>query len=374
MKRWMTAALVACAAVVAAGQLVVPEGVHEVLSLLLLALVVATVLWQRSTLRATVLSLEIAHREQIETERRYTALFDACCDALFVQSHPDDEPAPTFVEVNEAACMTLGYSRPELLSMPADGIVAPEARRTTLRSWLTLRETGRLVFETTLLARDGERLPVEMSAREIEIHGQPVSLAIARNIAQRQEHEERLLGISHHDELTGLLNRRGFFAMVDQTRPRARRLSARVLLVYFDVDGLKHVNDGLGHAAGDALVVAAADVLRSTFRHDDILARLGGDEFVALALLTWDDERLEHQTIPTRLRETVAAKRLELGDDYDFSLSFGVVEATWQELGRIDDILARADARMYEAKRARRRPARPLGDATANAGTAEAHA
>ncbi|HJW75043.1 MAG TPA: sensor domain-containing diguanylate cyclase [Thermoleophilia bacterium] len=356
MKRWITAAVLACAAVVAAGQLVVPEAVHEVLSLLLLALVITTVIWQHRTQRATILSLEVAHREQIESERRYRALFDACSDALFVQSHPDDEPVPVFSEVNEAACMALGYSRPELLSMPAEGVIAPEAKGTTLQSWHALREAGQLVFETTLLARDGERLPVEMSARQIEIHGHPVCLAIARNIALRKEHEERLLGISHHDDLTGLLNRRGFFAMVDQTRPRARRLSAQVLLMYFDVDGLKHVNDGLGHAAGDALVVAAADALRLTFRHDDILARLGGDEFVALALLTWDDERLDHQTILTRLHDAVAAKRAELGDDYEFSLSFGTASATWQELGRIDELLARADARMYEAKRARPRP------------------
>jgi diguanylate cyclase (GGDEF)-like protein/PAS domain S-box-containing protein len=350
----MTAALLVCAAAVAAGQLVLSENVHTILGLLLLVLVIVTVISQHGTQRATILSLEVAHREQIESERRYRALFDACGDALLVQSHGNGEPAPIFVEVNEAACMTLGYSRPELLSISAEKIIAPEARRTTLESWRTLREKGQLVFETTLLARDGERLPVEMSARQIEIHGHRVSLAIARNIALRKEHEERLLGISHHDELTGLLNRRGFFATVDQTRPRARRLSAEVLLVYFDVDGLKHVNDGLGHAAGDALVVAAADVLRLTFRRDDILARLGGDEFVALALLTWDDERLDHQTILTRLREALTVKRLELGDDYDFSLSFGVIEATWSDLGRIDELLARAAARQSAAKRARR--------------------
>ena len=148
-----------------------------------------------------------------------------------------------------------------------------------------------------------------MSARQIEIHSQTLYLAIARDIATRKEEEERLLGISHRDDLTGLLNRRGFFAMVDQARPRARRLSAQVLLMYFDVDGLKHVNDRLGHAAGDVLVVAAADTLRLTFRQDDILARIGGDEFVALALLGRDHERLDQQTMLARLERNVADKR-----------------------------------------------------------------
>jgi diguanylate cyclase (GGDEF)-like protein/PAS domain S-box-containing protein len=348
-------ALVCSAAAVAAGQWIVPETARYVLSLLFLALTVATVFSQRSALRATIDSLETAHREQIESERRYRVLFDACSDALFVQSQASDAAAPIFTEVNEAACMTLGYSRPELLAMSAEQVIAPEARRGTHQHWQTLSDARHLVFETTLLTRDNEHLPVEMSARQIEIHGQTLFLAIARDIATRKEEEERLLGISHRDDLTGLLNRRGFFAMVDQTRPRARRLGAQVLLMYFDVDGLKHVNDRLGHAAGDVMVAAAADALRLTFRQDDILARLGGDEFVALALLGWDNERLDQQTILTRLKETVAAQRADLGDDYDFSLSFGTVIATWEELGDIDALLARADARMYEAKHARPR-------------------
>lgn len=366
MNRRTAIALVFAAAAVAAGQWIVPETVHYVLSLLFLALTVATVFSQRSALRSTIDSLETAHREQIESERRYRVLFDACSDALFVQSQANDSAAPRFTEVNEAACMTLGYSRPELLVMLAEEVIAPEARRATHEHWQALRDAHHLVFETTLLTRDNERLLVEMSARQIEIHSQTLYLAIARDIATRKEEEERLLGISHRDDLTGLLNRRGFFAMVDQTRPRARRLSAQVLLMYFDVDGLKHVNDRLGHAAGDVIVVAAAETLRRTFRQDDILARIGGDEFVALALLGRDHERLDQQTLLARLEHTVADKRHELGDDYDFSLSFGIIAATWEELSRIDALLARADARMYEVKHAR---PRALSAASAAAST-----
>ncbi len=366
MNRRTAMALVFAAAAVAAGQWILPETAQYVLSLLFLALTVAVVFSQRSALLSTIDSLETAHREQLESERRYRVLFDACSDALFVQGQTDDEAAPVFTEVNEAACMTLGYSRPELLAISAEEVIAPEARRATHQHWQTLHDAHHLVFETTLLTRDNERLPVEMSARQIEIHSQTLYLAIARDIATRKEEEERLLGISHRDDLTGLLNRRGFFAMVDQARPRARRLSAQVLLMYFDVDGLKHVNDRLGHAAGDVLVIAAADTLRLTFRQDDILARIGGDEFVALAILGRDHERLDQQTMLARLEHNVADKRAELGDDYDLSLSFGTIVATWEELGRIDALLARADARMYEVKHAR---PRALSAATAAAST-----
>jgi diguanylate cyclase (GGDEF)-like protein/PAS domain S-box-containing protein len=364
MSRLTAIALVFAAA--AAGQWIVPETGQYVLSILFLSLTVATVFAQRSALVSTIGSLQTAHREQLESERRYRVLFDACSDALFVQGQVNDDAAPVFTEVNEAACMTLGYSRPELLAVPAEKVIAPEARRGTQQHWQTLRDAHHLVFETTLLTRDNERLPVEMSARQIEIHGQRLYLAIARDIATRKEEEERLLGISYRDDLTGLLNRRGFFALVDQARPRARRLSAQVLLMYVDVDGLKHVNDRLGHAAGDVIVVAAAETLKSTFRQDDILARIGGDEFVALALLGRDHERLDQQTLLARLEHTVAERRHELGKDYDFSLSFGIIVATWQELSRIDALLARADARMYEVKHSR---PRALSSASAAAST-----
>jgi diguanylate cyclase (GGDEF)-like protein len=125
--------------------------------------------------------------------------------------------------------------------------------------------------------------------------------------------------------------------------------------MYVDVDGLKRVNDHLGHAAGDVLIVAAANVLRETFRETDVLARLGGDEFVAMAQLGHSgDERLDRQTILARFEAAIAAKRAELGDPYDFSLSCGTAVASTDELERIDDLLARTDREMYAAKRARR--------------------
>ena len=102
--------------------------------------------------------------------------------------------------------------------------------------------------------------------------------------------------------------------------------------------------------------MAAADVLRAAFRERDVVARLGGDEFVAMALLgRRDDERLDRQAIETRLDDAVRAKRAELGDDYDFSVSFGSMVANHVELDEIDELLARADQRMYRVKRARRR-------------------
>ena len=359
MKSWPTIVLVVCAAAIATAEWLTPSAMRGVLGGLLFGLVVLTALSQHSALRATIQSLKAAHREQLDSERRYRALFDACSDAIFVFPVEGGAPGP-FVEVNAAACVSLGYDRQELMAMTLENISAPEVRRDIVGRSATLLEARSSIFETVQLSGNGQRLPVEISTRPVEIRGHRLCLAIARNIAARKEEEELLRSMVHEDKLTGLLNRRGFFAMVEQAAPRAQWRDARLLLMYVDVDGLKQVNDKLGHAAGDAVLVAAAETLRATFRAEDVLARIGGDEFVALALLG-EDEQLEQQALSARLARAVSAKHAELGEDYAFSLSFGGLVASWEELGRIEELLARSDERMYEAKRARRRESRPAG-------------
>jgi diguanylate cyclase (GGDEF)-like protein/PAS domain S-box-containing protein len=356
VRRWTELILVAGAAGVAVAQWLVPSTMEGVLSGLLLGLVILTVFSQRSATQQTLSSLNEAHAEQLESERRYRALFDACSDAILVYRLEEDGRQGQLVEVNEAACHSLGYSRAQLLSMTAEDVYAPEARRHVQDRARALSEAGILVFETVHITSDRQRRPVEVSARIVEISGRKLCLTVGHSIAAHKELEGFLRGLTDLDELTGLLNRRGFFARADRVRRRARRAHAQVLLMYLDVDGLKRVNDEMGHAAGDELLVAAADVLRVAFREQDVVARLGGDEFVALALLgRRDDERLDCQAISARLEEAVRAKRAELGEAYDFSVSSGSVVANADELDQIDELLARTDQRMYTAKRERRR-------------------
>jgi diguanylate cyclase (GGDEF)-like protein/PAS domain S-box-containing protein len=356
MKRWTDFVLVACAGAVALAQWLGPDSVEGLLSALLFGLVVLSILSQRNAMQLTLDSLNAAHREQLESERRYRALFDACSDVILVHRFEADGRPGQIVEVNEAACLSLGYSRAQLLAMTSEDVLAPEASSQVRGRALALAEAGTLAYETVHITSDRQRMPVEVTARIVDIGGRRLSLTVSHSIAAHKEMEEFLRGLTDVDELTGLLNRRGFFVKVDEVRRRARRGDRQVLLMYFDVDGLKRVNDEKGHAEGDRLLVAAADVLRAAFRERDVVARLGGDEFVAMALLgRRDDEQLDRQTIETRLHEAVRAKRAELGDDYAFSVSFGSMVANHAELGEIDELLARADQRMYSVKRARRR-------------------
>lgn len=355
MKRWTEVVLIACAGGVALGQWLGPDSAVGLLSALLFGLVVLTIVAQRTAMRLALDSLTAAHREQLESERRYRALFDACSDVILVHRFDDDGHPGRLVEVNEAACLCLGYSRAQLLDMTAEEILAPEARTRVRERTQELAEAGTLAYETVHITSDRRRIPVEVTARIVDIGGRRLCLTAGRSIAAHKELEEFLRGLTDVDELTGLLNRRGFFVKVEEMRRRARRGDRQVLLMYFDVDGLKRVNDERGHAAGDRLLVAAADALRAAFREHDVVARLGGDEFVAMALLgRRHDEHLDRQMIEARLRDAVRAKRTELGEDYDLSVSVGSMVANHVELGEIDEVLARADQRMYTVKRSRR--------------------
>lgn len=152
--------------------------------------------------------------------------------------------------------------------------------------------------------------------------------------------------IAFHDELTGLLNRRGFFAVAESQLARAQRHHRRAVLLFVDLDHLKHVNDAHGHAGGDALIRGAAAVLQAAFG-DEVVARLGGDEFVALVLT----DEADVESVTRRL--AVALERARSPDPAAPPLAWSVGAATFDpaEPCSLDQLLGRADAQMYAAKR-----------------------
>ena len=127
---------------------------------------------------------------------------------------------------------------------------------------------------------------------------------------ERQRVHQRLADLALRDELTGLYNRRGFFAIGEHLRRECLRHGRSLSVVQVDVDGLKSINDSFGHAAGDQAIAATASILRCTFRESDLVARLGGDEFVAIAL---DADRASTLRVPRawtrRSRNTTCDRR-----------------------------------------------------------------
>ena len=156
----------------------------------------------------------------------------------------------------------------------------------------------------------------------------------------------RLREQSLTDELTGVANRRAFLFVAAREIERSRRYSHRLSLAYLDIDGFKAVNDRLGHAAGDRMLVALAGAAGATTRSVDTVARLGGDEFVVLMPETDEGAAL---LLADRLRE-VCSKAAGSGAER-ITCSVGVVTCE-QPPRDVEELLASADALMYEAKAA----------------------
>jgi diguanylate cyclase (GGDEF)-like protein len=185
------------------------------------------------------------------------------------------------------------------------------------------------------------------SAIEVAIHKHRAEVAMREREEALRRNAELLRSLSLVDELTQLHNRRGFYELARQTLKIAKREHYSMGLFFIDLNGLKQINDNLGHRIGDQALREAADVLRATFRDSDVIARIGGDEFVALAHVARDTNALRE-----RLREHLAQFNARNERPYRLDVSIGttVVNVTTDE--DIEAVIARADAAMYEEKRA----------------------
>ncbi|HKU17019.1 MAG TPA: diguanylate cyclase [Steroidobacteraceae bacterium] len=184
------------------------------------------------------------------------------------------------------------------------------------------------------------------AAVEVAIHKHRADIA-------RREREERLRrsaeNLSLIDELTQLKNRRGFFELGEQALQSARREHQTLAVFFMDLNGLKQINDTLGHLSGDDALRDTAEVLRHTFRGSDIVARLGGDEFVALAYL---NNQHDIDRLCARLREHLQQFNASRGRQYAVDLSIGATLVDDPADEGLEAFIARADEAMYQEKRA----------------------
>ena len=180
---------------------------------------------------------------------------------------------------------------------------------------------------------------------------------LSRALAKLESANEKLERLSTIDELTGLYNRRGFFDLAGKQFDIARRRGSCILLIYFDMDSLKLINDLYGHAEGDEAIKTVAGVLSKSFRQTDVVARLGGDEFTVLAIDSTIDECIG---IIRRMQALLDEYNARSGKAYDLAFSFGAAPSMGNPGKRLDELMSEADARLYEAKRLKK-DSRPNG-------------
>jgi diguanylate cyclase (GGDEF)-like protein/PAS domain S-box-containing protein len=278
------------------------------------------------------------------SERRYRALFEQSRDALYIT-----DSSGAIVEGNAALVELFGYGIDELYGRQLDFLFADPRDWDVVHSELQSRGYAREV-EVRMRRRDGVQLWCLLSAAkriddEVEVRGYQ---GIIHDITDRKQAEERLRYNALHDPLTGLPNRALFVDRLETALARWRREpKERCAVLFMDLDRFKVVNDSLGHAVGDALLMRVAGALASCVRAHETVARLGGDEFAILLEVEHDDDAVHAaQRIQQRLADAFELQ----GQNMFTSASIGIAlpESTEQQP---DDLLRNADIAMYRAKK-----------------------
>ena len=198
-------------------------------------------------------------------------------------------------------------------------------------------------------------------------HGDRQVVLAALERAERTETELRYL--ADHDSLTGLLDRRRFRAELDQFVSFSARYGGQGAMMIIDIDGLKLVNDSLGHQAGDNLIRQIAAIMRERVRTTDIVARLSGDEFAVLMPQT---DVTGAMKLAEELRAEVAENARPAPEAEAATISVGIAMFGRKPRGSAEGVLVAADQAMYTAKEERPQPDRPLPRPERNAAIAAA--
>jgi diguanylate cyclase (GGDEF)-like protein/PAS domain S-box-containing protein len=258
----------------------------------------------------------------------------------------------TIRSFNAAAEAMFGWTATEIVGEPATNIL-PSAFHVPLRDLLIKCASEGYAsaqnndVEITGLRRDGSEFPMMVSTSAIAVGSTSVISVIVRDLSDQKRYEAQLAYQALHDPLTGLPNRLMLSDRLERALAGVRRHDRMSAVLYVDLDRFKAVNDTLGHAVGDQVLIEAASRIRRSVRETDTVARLGGDEFVVLCEHI---DGLHHAADSARRIIAALEVPFRLGDDEPhISASVGIA---FSDDGKqtADAILANADIAMYRAK------------------------
>jgi diguanylate cyclase (GGDEF)-like protein/PAS domain S-box-containing protein len=257
----------------------------------------------------------------------------------------------TIVAANPALAGLDGGSAEALTGMALNDRVGVDDRPILATNVARAAGGDRVRWESSWLTRDGARVPALLTlAPVIDDLGTPARFLLqVEDLTERRRAEAALAEAANRDPLTGIANRRGFEEALRRAWDLSRRddVSAHVLVA--DMDGLKAVNDRLGHAAGDQALQALAAALSVSVRATDTVARIGGDEFAAVLVASTPDE-----DGPERLVERVRADLRGRTAGWDPAVDVSAGHAGLAGAESPEAAVAAADQAMYRAKRSRR--------------------
>jgi diguanylate cyclase (GGDEF)-like protein/PAS domain S-box-containing protein len=307
---------------------------------------------EQARIHVDELNRYIAEQERIskalvESEEHFRNAFDYAAIGMALVS-PDGD----WLRVNRSLCEIVGYSEAELLVSNFQTITHHRDLGQDLAEIYRMlgNEILTCQLEKRYIHKLGHDVWVSSSASLVrDAQGNPLHFIFQiQDVTERKRTEAAIQTLSLADELTALYNRRGFVAFCEQHVNSVHRTNKGLAIVYADLDGLKQINDSFGHKEGDRALTKTAELLKETFRSSDVLGRWGGDEFTVLAAL---DPAGTVQDLVARLEKKFESYNALNLVPYKLSLSIGVAELKSDGTQSMEDIMARADAAMYENKR-----------------------
>lgn len=302
-----------------------------------------------------LISAELAQRKRLmvalrASEARYRLIADGSTDVILTMKVDGriDYASPSIAALG-------GYDPASLVGRDAQLLILPEDRASVAQVHRqALAEPSKtFIVEYRGVTIDGARLWCESHTRGIiDEDGTVVgAVSVVRDISRHKRLQAELAHAAETDPLTGIVNRRAFDLILDQRIADVAAGRGIGVCAVLDLDLFKRVNDRHGHAAGDRVLCAFADVARRSLRVDDVIARLGGEEF---ALIIWNADLAEAQAICERLRREIADLSVAtgFGEDVRFTFSGGLAPI---RAGRSrQHLLRHADEALYRAKNAGR--------------------
>jgi diguanylate cyclase (GGDEF)-like protein/PAS domain S-box-containing protein len=310
---------------------------------------------EQAKLHVAELNLHIAEQERIgraleESEAHFRTAFDYAVIGMALVS-----PEGRWLRVNWSLCGIVGYSEAELLAFDFQAITHRDDLGRDLAEFYRMLagEIDTFQLEKRFLHKLGHEVWTSASASLVrDSDGEPLHFIFQiQDITERKRAEAAIQTLSLVDELTGLYNRRGFMTFAEQHLNSVHRSDKGLVIVYADLDGLKQINDSLGHKEGDRALMKTAELFKETFRTSDVLGRLGGDEFTVLAAV---EPEGGVGGLISRLQQKFSDFNLLKTMPYDISISIGVAMLDAEQNQSIEDLLAQADKAMYKDKRRRK--------------------
>jgi diguanylate cyclase (GGDEF)-like protein/PAS domain S-box-containing protein len=307
--------------------------------------------------------MERTVRERTAELQRFRGAMDATSEAIFLI----DARSMAMVDVNDGACRMLGFSREALLRIEpvALGLATREQLERHLASEAGEQQGAEHenaahkraahesdIVETELLRADGSgAVPVEIGWQLQARGGQRMLIAVARDISERLQAQQRMKHMASYDALTGLPNRTLFFQNLRDAIELAQDKDWRVAVLFISLDRFKTINDSLGTALGDELLRQFSTRLVRCVRLRDTAGRLGGDEFALILTMTRDQQ--EAVNVANDVREALRAPFDLHGQQAVLTASIGIsmypIDAT--DAGTL---VKYADTAMVRAKQAGR--------------------